>query len=69
MYKVLITETIAEFRHFLHRIEQPSNLCGHLDNGTQCPACFSVSLLMMHNFWLDVLEISEIYFVSCFAFA
>ncbi|XP_063399129.1 uncharacterized protein LOC134683743, partial [Mytilus trossulus] len=43
IYKVLISETVTEFRHFLHRIEQPSNLCETLDDGTECPACFSTS--------------------------
>ena len=39
-----MTETLAEFRHFYFKTEFPESICDQLDNGSQCPACFSVSM-------------------------
>ncbi|XP_063442474.1 uncharacterized protein LOC134722776 [Mytilus trossulus] len=48
IYKSLMTETFAEFRNFFQRTEFPDKL----DNGTECPACFS-TLPKIYSFDAD----------------
>ncbi|CAG2220286.1 unnamed protein product [Mytilus edulis] len=48
IYKSLITETFSEFRNFFQRTEFPENL----DNGTECPACFT-TLPKIYSFNAD----------------
>ncbi|XP_052096717.1 uncharacterized protein LOC127731911 [Mytilus californianus] len=48
IYKSLITETFSEFRNFFQRTEFPENL----DNGTECPACFT-TLPKIYSFDAD----------------
>ncbi|CAG2250603.1 unnamed protein product [Mytilus edulis] len=41
LYKILMKETIQEFRHLLYKKEHPKHLCEKLDDGTECPACYN----------------------------
>ncbi|CAG2250597.1 unnamed protein product [Mytilus edulis] len=43
LYKILMKETIQEFRHLLYKKEHPKHLCEKLDDGTECPACYNVT--------------------------
>ncbi|CAG2230114.1 unnamed protein product [Mytilus edulis] len=48
IYKSLMTETFSEFGNFFQRTEFPENL----DNGTECPACFT-TLPKIYSFNAD----------------
>ncbi|XP_035690811.1 uncharacterized protein LOC118425820 isoform X2 [Branchiostoma floridae] len=39
LYRSLIGQSIAEFRHFMYRVRTMKDLCPLLDDGTTCPAC------------------------------
>ncbi|XP_053401436.1 uncharacterized protein LOC123527517 [Mercenaria mercenaria] len=52
LYRILILESVSEFRHFLYKTEHASSVAENLDDGTECPACFE-STTKIYSFDAD----------------